>query len=797
LAGFCTGFAIGGGGVWDFLINERKFPFLGNRLLKDVPAELLHLQIGLELSAKFRGLFSGNGEELINWRNERFQRAVPERCLREADVVIGFDTSSLTLVKRCRELERPFILVQTIGHPAEKERIFECLRRLYPDWNLAIPRKSEVLIECEREEHRLADLIVAPSHYVAETLTSNGVDKSKVCFIPFGADLDMFRPKEVARSNGPLVFLFVGAVSARKGIATLFDAWSAMGTSDAELWVVGSGFLPRSQVKGLPSSIKLLGAATQADIAELMRKSDVFVLPSFIEGMAKVLVEALSSGLPVISTREAGAEDVIVDGCNGFIVAAGNSHQLSERMKRLLDDRQLLARMRLAAIGGRNKLSWSIYGSRWAEVLGRTMTQHDNVTDAVKKNPTYNNNAVRQAVLIAHPGTQYSYSLAEELERRGRLFTFHTGVAISRNSVFGKLVSNLSTLMRRKWADNRIVDLPSAKVCTHPTIEIRRMIMEFFRNLSNEEILHRRNETFQLSIPEEHINRSTLVVGYDTSSWLLARRVKERNGKFILDQSIGHPVEKERILDGVRDRFPEWSVTLPRKLHTYVAEEIVEHKLADLIVVPSSFVRKTLLDQGVPEAKIRVIPFGTNLSFFHPGEAPRPAGPVVFLFVGSLSGRKGVPVLLESWRRMGASNSRLWLVGGGSVPRHEASNLPTSIALLGSKNRAEVAELMRRADVFVFPSFFEGLAQVQVEALASGLPLISTIEAGAGDLVRNGQNGFLVPTGDVNALSERMLQVAADKDLLVAMRKTAVEERAQLSWSVYGDRWAKVLDEFV
>jgi glycosyltransferase involved in cell wall biosynthesis len=99
------------------------------------------------------------------------------------------------------------------------------------------------------------------------------------------------------------------------------------------------------------------------------------------------------------------------------------------------------------------------------------------------------------------------------------------------------------------------------------------------------------------------------------------------------------------------------------------------------------------------------------------------------------------------------------------------------------------------ADAFIFPSYFEGLAQVQVEALASGLPVIGTEESGAEDLVRSGENGYIVPSGDTAALADRIRQLSARRELLDKMRHTAISEREKLSWSVYGDRWAKVLDE--
>ncbi|MBM3653924.1 MAG: glycosyltransferase family 4 protein [Alphaproteobacteria bacterium] len=428
----------------------------------------------------------------------------------------------------------------------------------------------------------------------------------------------------------------------------------------------------------------------------------------------------------------------------------------------------------------------------------RALTEPASSQEAVKKIAMFDDIDVRRRqVLLAHPGTQYSYHLARELERRGRLFAFHTGVAITSDFALKKLAAGLPAWARGQLANRWLGDLPAAKVRLHPWGEIRLLLHGRFGGGRSEAALHRRNEQFQLSIPDRDIKASNVVVGYDTSSWLLARRVKRLNGAFILDQSIGHPIEKERIFRSLRDRFPEWNATAPRKSDAHIDEEIEEHELADLVVVPSAFVRRTLTAQGVSEAKIRVIPFGTDLGCFHPAEAARRTGPIVFLFVGSISARKGVPILLEAWRQMRIDAAELWLVGPGVAPEAATVDLPASVRFLGRRSRSEIAELMRRADIFVFPSFFEGLAQVQVEALASGLPVISTIEAGAEDIVRDGAGGFLVPAGDATILRDRMLQAATDRNLLDAMRRTARAERDRLSWTAYGERWAEVLDEFV
>ena len=292
-------------------------------------------------------------------------------------------------------------------------------------------------------------------------------------------------------------------------------------------------------------------------------------------------------------------------------------------------------------------------------------------------------------------------------------------------------------------------------------------------------------------IPDRWIEEATHVIGFDTSSWLLADRCRAIGRMFVLDQSIGHPRVGECVYSELRNRFPEWSDTIPRKSELHLACEDREHAAAHVIVAPSEFVRKTLLDQGVAEEKIRVIPFGTDLRMFRPAKSP-PRPPMVFLYAGALTARKGVPILLAAWKRASLGpRAELWLSGSGHLP--PSITKPKGVRLLGKLSRSELADAMRRAHVFVFPSLFEGLAQVQVEALATGLPVIGTVSSGAEDLVHPGETGFVLTAGSIDELANCLLELAANGDMVHTMREKCIASRWLRSWSRYGEQWFDLL----
>jgi glycosyltransferase involved in cell wall biosynthesis len=136
------------------------------------------------------------------------------------------------------------------------------------------------------------------------------------------------------------------------------------------------------------------------------------------------------------------------------------------------------------------------------------------------------------------------------------------------------------------------------------------------------------------------------------------------------------------------------------------------------------------------------------------------------LFVGNLVAVKGVDVLLKAWSRLAAagvlgSEDRLAIVGDGPErgrlqAQAEALGLGPRVAFAGAVAFAEVPRWMAASDVLCLPSRSEGTPNVVVEALASGVPVVATRVGGVPELVRQGENGLLVPPEDAPALAEAL-----------------------------------------
>jgi alpha-maltose-1-phosphate synthase len=393
--------------------------------------------------------------------------------------------------------------------------------------------------------------------------------------------------------------------------------------------------------------------------------------------------------------------------------------------------------------------------------------------------------------LLLHPGTQYSHRLAYQLNRVGCLHTFITGIAFAADASLLKWMPGFLT----SKIDNRILDgsIKRAQLKTIPLPELV-ALFRLFRGGDMEEVLHQRNLTFQNKVPQYLLEKADNVVGFDTSSWVMEERVKKLNKPFFLDQSIAHPREKERIYEQLRTRYPDWSEHIRPKNESGIQVEEMEYSLATKVVVASTFTKNSLICHNVPAAKIIVNPYGVGKDFFRRKSKDSGDGKTRFLYLGLLGARKGLPFLLETWKETELhQEAELWIAGPTSALALTAIRNVLGVSYKGRVPYRDIPNLLDECDCLVFPSFFEGFGQVILEAMAAGLPVITTEATAGPDIIESGRDGFIIRSGDRKHLSEIMKQVANDRALCYKMGKLAVEKAKSFSWDAYGDRWRKII----
>jgi glycosyltransferase involved in cell wall biosynthesis len=206
------------------------------------------------------------------------------------------------------------------------------------------------------------------SSFTARTLEDCPFPVAPVSVVPYGAD-EPSAERSPVRRDGPLRVLFVGSLSQRKGIAEVFDSVGAMGRH-AELTVIGRKTgAPCKPLDEALARCRWIPSMPRERILEEMRGHDVLLFPSLFEGFGLVVTEALSQGLPVITTAHTCGPDVIEDGVEGFLVPVSNPEAITEKLELLAGNRALLEQMAEAARGKARELSWNDYRRRIVEVV--------------------------------------------------------------------------------------------------------------------------------------------------------------------------------------------------------------------------------------------------------------------------------------------------------------------------------------------------------------------------------------------------------------------------------------------
>ena len=286
-------------------------------------------------------------------------------------------------------------------------------------------------------------------------------------------------------------------------------------------------------------------------------------------------------------------------------------------------------------------------------------------------------------------------------------------------------------------------------------------------------------------VASRYVQTAKVVVGsYQVSHKAFARA----SGVKVLNYPIAHHRYIQRFVAEEREMEPSFAATLPDWSRAPVWQEPeldAECELADWILVGSQFARNAFIEEGLPAEKVIAIPYGADLERFSP-EQPGAEQRKTFkaLFVGSIVQRKGVSYLLRAYQRFKGPNTELVLVGNHPDDSSPFVPFRDSFKHIPHVSQTDLPQIYRSADVFVFPSLLEGMGLVVLEAMASGLPVITTPN-GPGDLVRDGVDGFVVPIRNVDAIVEKLEYLRAHPEERLRMGQNARERAKMFTWEHY------------
>ena len=285
------------------------------------------------------------------------------------------------------------------------------------------------------------------------------------------------------------------------------------------------------------------------------------------------------------------------------------------------------------------------------------------------------------------------------------------------------------------------------------------------------------------------------VYAYEDGALHQFERARELGIRCLYDLPIGYWRVNRAISIEESELQPAWRGTLNalKDSDAKLARKDREIALADTIFVASSFTRKTL--EAYPgfhdpiqgeKRKVVVLPYGTPAPVANERALTDRDAALRLIYVGSLAQRKGIAYLAEAVRLLGRAVT-LTLIGRKVGQSDALDCFCTEHRWIESLPHAQILEEISRHDVLIFPSLFEGFGLVIGEALSRGVPVITTPHTGGPDIMRDGQDGFIVPIRDAEAIVERVLTLHGDRELLRMMSASALERAGQFSWQRYRD----------
>jgi glycosyltransferase involved in cell wall biosynthesis len=341
------------------------------------------------------------------------------------------------------------------------------------------------------------------------------------------------------------------------------------------------------------------------------------------------------------------------------------------------------------------------------------------------------------------------------------------------------------------------------------------------RGESNVEFWIRKNRIFCLSCLRDGFAGCDAVYIYNGAGLEILQEAKRRGFFCVVDQTSAAMRHDARLLSEEAARWPDWATDEDSMegWEAMAAREEAEWALADRIICGSTYVAETVVAAGGRADACRVVPYGIDMpqtqrakrkaqigSEAVRSEVVSSVGPQVanpqsairnphcrlrVLFAGTLCLRKGVPYLYECMERLVGESVEFRIAGLSQVTETGLTHLRKYGAVLGAVPRSAMREHYGWADVFLLPTLSEGSANVCYEALAHGVPVVTTPNAGA--IVKDGVDGHICPIRDPAAMAGRLRALAHDRALLARLSDAAAKTAADRSRGQYNAALTKAI----
>ncbi len=401
-------------------------------------------------------------------------------------------------------------------------------------------------------------------------------------------------------------------------------------------------------------------------------------------------------------------------------------------------------------------------------------------------------------IVISHSGKQHSYHVAKSLNDLGFLDTFYTSSYIKSNYLQNYFLKNQNQFWTRRF----LPGLSGNKVSANWRFEMPEYFGKLLKQDSKkiEELVYARDVKFDTYVSNVILKIKPKVFwGFQGSCLNSLKKTKNVGGLAICELATAHVTFAKSILNEEKHLLPDWADSISNvDFPPHYEKRLVEEpRVADIVIAASKFTKLSLTESGVPENKIHVLPLGADVEHIKYVEKKRDKNkPLKLLYAGTVTQRKGIYYLLEAMKSFNKSQVELHIIGNVFGSGTAFEKYKDVYTYHGSVSQQKLFESYHEFDALVLPTIFEGFALVIVEAMAAGLPVITTAHSIGPELIEEDVNGYIVPIRDISAIEKAITRLCnKNVDEWTAIRLSARAAALKYSWKEYNQRQKTFLDK--
>jgi len=397
-----------------------------------------------------------------------------------------------------------------------------------------------------------------------------------------------------------------------------------------------------------------------------------------------------------------------------------------------------------------------------------------------------------QKFIVSHAGKQHSYHLAFALRMLEKLQGFYTSSYIEQAWLQKLVLNSGNQFFTRRFKEG----LSAPFVCSHWGFELKELILRKLqgKSLAVQNQVYKRDVDFDLMMARKLPNiKSSHFWGFQGSCHASLQAAKDSGKIAICELATAHVIQAKKILSEEAKLQPDWADSIDNLYFPPAYEKRLEEEpqRADVVIAASGFTKWTLTESGIAAEKVKVLPLGfeaEKIPFVLP-ETRFSKRPLRLLFAGTATQRKGISYLLEAMQLIGQTRDiELHVVGGIQGSGNAFWRNKAHFKYHTAVSQYEMFRLYQEYDALVLPTVFEGFGLVIVEAMAAGLPVITTAHSMGPEVIESGKNGWLIPIRDAKAIENAIISLRnLDDDQYLQMRQNARNSALAFTWNKYAE----------